>query len=206
MTMKKAVKIAIAAVLAFAPVVEAAHYSKFSIVTAAKQAGKWDALKAWIETAGYSDEWLAVEYLSDDYPQFAAITNEVVATGMASAEEIAAILSAARDTAPDALIEKFYESEMRTEPGRIRWHGKIKSKVNDPTNMKIIYTHEDGYVFEATKRSPEASVKAANDKLKVPVTTRGVPAKLAAARLKQQANKEPVEVNVTYEAGGEIKK
>ena len=66
----------------------AAHYSKLGIITASKQLGRWPALKAWIAEAGYSDEWDAASFLSDDYPQFAAITNSICATGIASSEAI----------------------------------------------------------------------------------------------------------------------
>ena len=157
----------------------AAQYSKFEIVLAAKRAGKWDALKAWIDVAGYSDEWLAVEYLLDDNPQLAAITNAVVATGIASAEEVAAILSAARDTAPDALIAGVYKREVRSESGRVKWHGARVSRVTDVEAMEYISTYEDGTVF----RDPAPKLRqaaAATNRL-----TKGVSARLAAARLRR---------------------
>lgn len=158
----------------------AAQYSKFEIVLAAKRAGKWDALKAWIDAAGYSDEWLAVEYLLDDDPQFAAITNAVVATGIATAEEVAAIISAARDTAPDALLGAMYEREMQTSAGRQRWHGK-GTTYTDTTNWVYVTIYEDGYRHVEPKPGLTPAQKAA---AKTNALTKGVSRRLAAARLK----------------------
>ena len=142
---------AVAGMPSLTPTADAAQYSKFEIVVAAKQAGKWDALKAWIDDAGFSDEWLAVEYLIDSDPQFAAITNSVVATGIASAEEVAAIHLAAKDTAPDALLTDVYGREIKNEAGRTRWHGKCISKVTDVEAWEWVYTYEDGFVWREKK-------------------------------------------------------
>ena len=69
--------ITLAALLLMSAAASAAQYSKLGIITAAKQAGRWPALKAWIAASGYEDEWSACSFLSDDYPAFAAITNSV---------------------------------------------------------------------------------------------------------------------------------
>jgi hypothetical protein len=119
--MKKLATIVLSAALCSA--VFAAQYSKLGIITAAKSAGKWDVLKAWIASAGYTDEWQAAAFFSDQYPQFAQITNAVVASGVATAQEVEAILAAARDTAPDALLAAAYTHDMKTSAGRARWHG-----------------------------------------------------------------------------------
>ena len=36
---------------------EATQYSKLALITAAKKAGRWDALKAWSASAGLQDEF-----------------------------------------------------------------------------------------------------------------------------------------------------
>lgn len=72
-------------------------YSKLAIIVAAKSAGKWDGLKAWIAAAGYTDEWGAAQNLADDYPAFATATNAIVTAGVATDAEVKAILEAARD-------------------------------------------------------------------------------------------------------------
>lgn len=73
------------------------RYSKLKIVVAAKDAGKWDALKAGIAAADLEDEWNACQYIEDGDPSFVAATNKVVAAGIATAEEIAAFLEQAID-------------------------------------------------------------------------------------------------------------
>ena len=125
----------------------AAHYSKLGIITAAKQLGRWPALKAWIAEAGYSDEWDAASFLSDDYPQFTAITNSICAAGIASSEEVAAILLASIDTAPDALLVALYDREIKTEAGRVKWHGKRTAYREDTNTLTVVATYADGWQY-----------------------------------------------------------
>ena len=73
------------------------RYSKLKLIVAAKQAGKWDAFKAFIASAGYEDEWAACQFLSSDYAQFNAAKAAIVAEGIATAEEVDAILAASVD-------------------------------------------------------------------------------------------------------------
>ena len=73
------------------------RYSKLKLIVAAKAAGKWDAFKAFIAQAGYEDEWAACQFLSSDYAQFAAAKNAIIAAGIATAEEVDAILAASVD-------------------------------------------------------------------------------------------------------------
>jgi len=116
----------------------------------------------------------------------------------------------ARDVA-DAIrsLRGLYVRENATKEGRVRWHGKIVGPAvvttNETTLVKIT-THEDGETFTDTaKITPTAeSVAAANAKLARPVMTNGVPAKLAAARLRRQAEvaQGVSNVTVTVTAGG----
>ena len=137
---------------------EAAQYSKLAIITAAKSAGKWDGLRAWIQQAGYYDEWLVASYLSDEYEQYPAITNAIVSAGVATAEEIAGILQASKDTAmPDTLLNGRYKRDVASESGWVSWHGKrVGGPVEDMERMVQIYTYEDGTKFEIpfTKAKP----------------------------------------------------
>ena len=186
----------------------ATQYSKLSIITAAKECGRWPALKAWIAEAGYEDEWNAASFLSDDYPQFAAITNAVVLSGVASPSEVAAILSASVDTSiPDAYIRNLYERDMASKDGRTRWHGaKVREVVDTNTLTKVSY-YEDGTSFTDAAKvvTPLDSAKAANAKLPPPVMTNGIPARLANARLRQRENSTTTnEVTVTVKAGGQL--
>ena len=136
--------------VALAPQARAVQYSKLGIVTAAKAAGKWEAVKAWIAQNNLADEWQAAAYFADDYPQFAAITNQVVASGLATRAEVDAFLAAAEDTAPDALLPGAYARDMQSAAGRQRWHGSFTSRfetnVTERT-IKRVDTYEDGYVY-----------------------------------------------------------
>lgn len=137
---------------------EATQYSKLAIITAAKSVGRWDSLKAWIQQSGYYDEWLVASYLSDDYPQYPAITNAIVSADVCTAQELAAILTASKDTAmPDALLNERYKRDVKSESGRVSWHGKrVGGPVEDMDRLVQIYTYEDGTKFEIpfTKAKP----------------------------------------------------
>ena len=168
--MKKLAIIVLTAALSSA--LFAAQYSKRAIVTAAKSAGKWDALKSWMDAAGYTDEWLAAAFFSDQYPQFAQITNAVVASGVATAQEVEAILAAARDTAPDALLAAAYAHDMQSSAGRARWHGgnpTSEYRTNEMTRIierADIYPDGWEYIDPASRRKAltpeEAAARAAS--------------------------------------------
>ena len=80
-----------------APPPQVTRYSKLKLIVASKAAGKWEAFKAFITQAGYEDEWAACLFLSSDYAQFAAAKEAIVAAGVATAEEVEAILAASVD-------------------------------------------------------------------------------------------------------------
>ena len=73
------------------------RYSKLKLIVASKAAGKWEAFKAFIASAGYEDEWNAAQFLSSDYAQFEQAKTAIIAAGIATAEEIEAILAASID-------------------------------------------------------------------------------------------------------------
>lgn len=73
------------------------RYSKLKLIVASKAAGKWDAIKAFIASAGYEDEWNACQFLSSGYEQFEQAKKAIIAAGIATAEEIEDILAASVD-------------------------------------------------------------------------------------------------------------
>ena len=73
------------------------RYSKLKLIVASKAAGKWEAFKAFITQAGYEDEWQACQFLSSDYAQFEQAKTAIIAAGIATADEIEAILAASVD-------------------------------------------------------------------------------------------------------------
>ena len=135
----------------------ATQYSKLALITAAKQAGRWDALKAWIASAGLQDEFQNCVYLSDEYPQFAAITNAVVSSGAATSQEVEAILSASQDPAvADALLRRVYDKDMGSPNGRVKWHGAVTNTVFDTNALVKVQYHADGYVHRQSFHSAAA--------------------------------------------------
>ena len=80
-----------------APPPPVVRYSKLKLIVASKAAGKWDAFKAFIAQAGYEDEWQACQFLSSGYEQFEQAKTAIIAAGIATAEEIEAILAASVD-------------------------------------------------------------------------------------------------------------
>ena len=183
----------------------AAHYSKLGIITASKQLGRWPALKAWIAEAGYSDEWDAASFLSDDYPQFAAITNSICAAGIASSEEVAAILSASIDTAPDALLVALYDREIKTEAGRVKWHGKRTAYREDTNTLTVVTTYADGWQYS----QPFTVVKPQSLEARLAAAARQrantMPPGLAATEaIRHETAATTNEVTVTVGANGEV--
>ena len=73
------------------------RYSKLKLIVASKAAGKWDAFKAFIAQAGYGDEWNAAQFPSSNYAQFEQAKTAIIAAGIATTEELEAILSASVD-------------------------------------------------------------------------------------------------------------
>ena len=80
-----------------APPPQVIRYSKLKLIVASKAAGKWEAFKAFISSAGYEDEWQACQFLSSGYEQFEQAKTAIIAAGIATAEEVDAILSASVD-------------------------------------------------------------------------------------------------------------
>ena len=94
-------------------------------------------------------------------------------------------------------LRGLYLRDNATREGRRRWHGNtVGMPVTDAERGVVITTYEDGEVFEDT--TPTKSTTPPK-----PVTTNGVPVKLAAARLRRQSEQSAVSnVTVTVTAGG----
>jgi hypothetical protein len=73
------------------------RYSKLKLIVAAKAAGKWADVKAFIQAHDMMDEWNACQYITSDYPAYIAATNAVVSLGVATDTEVKAFMKAAED-------------------------------------------------------------------------------------------------------------
>lgn len=67
-------------------------FSKLDLITVLKQLGKWDAAKAFIQSSGYEDEWLAAQDLAEDNVFFTAAVDAVIAQGIVTRAEVNQIL------------------------------------------------------------------------------------------------------------------
>lgn len=135
----------------------ATQYSCLSIITAAKQAGKWEPIKAWIAAAGLKDEWDKCSYLSDGYPQYAQITNALVAAGVVTDADIRTILAAAVDTAiPDDMILRVVSNDCQSATGRVKWHGAVVTNRIDTNALTRTQVHADGWAFVERFKSLQA--------------------------------------------------
>jgi hypothetical protein len=73
------------------------RYSKLKLIVAAKSAGKWADVKAFIQANDMMDEWNACQYITSDYPAYITATNAVVSMGVATDAEVKAFMKAAED-------------------------------------------------------------------------------------------------------------
>jgi len=141
-------------------------------------------------------------------PAEPAETNATVTTEAIIAEVMKVIEDEgwnAEDVA-DAIksLRELYLRDNATAEGRRRWNGKVVSTSVDTDAMTKTTVYENGAVFVDPARVVTAldSVKAGNAKLPPPVMTNGIPARLAAARLRQRENSTTTnEVTVTVKAG-----
>ena len=179
MNMRKIV--ALCGIVFCAVCAEATQYSCLSIITASKKAGKWDALKAWIAASGLKDEWDKCNYVSDAYPQYAAVTNALVQGGVFTVDEIVQVLDESKDTAvPDDLLNRVYANDMSNEAGRVRWHGKV-SRTHFDTNALVKTTwYADGWEFREqfkSKRPPSVRSRLSDAERKAIIERRKLEAK-----------------------------
>jgi hypothetical protein len=73
------------------------RYSKLKLILAAKSAGKWADVKAFIKSADMEDEWNACQFIASTHPAYIAATNMVISSGIATAAEVCAFMKAAED-------------------------------------------------------------------------------------------------------------
>lgn len=104
------------------------------------------------------------------------------------------------------MMHKVYAADMKTEAGRVKWHGKLTAQLVDTNALIKVDTYLDGYVVTNNWKlvTPRSAVDALSRKLSA--TTNGIPAKLAAARQKRVAelNAGVSNVTVTVEVGHDM--
>jgi len=102
------------------------------------------------------------------------------------------------------LMEAKYNRDVSTKTGRSAWHGRVVREAVDTNTLTRVTVYEDGTSFTDPAKviTAKQAVLKANARLPNAVMTNGVPARLAAARLRQAQNAATVSnVTVTVTAG-----
>ena len=101
------------------------------------------------------------------------------------------------------LLNRKYHREVKRPDGRRAWHGDLVRQIIDTNNLQKIEVYSDGPQFTLpfeVKDSP-AAISNRNARLKTTMT-KGVPAALAAARLRRAEEKATTNiVNVVVQPG-----
>ena len=131
---------------------------------------------------------LALPCRADDAAPVAVTTN---ADGSTNTWTMADLVTALQ------LMNRKYHRDVATESGRVSWHGRLVSQEVDTNALVKVCTYADGTEFRdpwttITASSAAAAAKAAA----LSVTTNGIPARLAAARLRR-ATEKAAQSNVT---------
>ena len=105
------------------------------------------------------------------------------------------------------LLNRKYHRDVQSADGRKAWHGKKVREIVDTNTLEKVTVYEDGMAFTDPAKivTPADSIATYNAHLPPPVMTNGVPARLAAARLRQRENSSTTNVvNVTISGGGSL--
>ena len=94
------------------------------------------------------------------------------------------------------LMNRKYHRDVATESGRVSWHGRLVSQEVDTNALVKVSTYADGTEFRDPWTTITASSSAAAKAAALSVTTNGIPARLAAARLRR-ATEKAAQSNVT---------
>lgn len=136
----------------------ATQYSRLTLKASAQKYGKWDALVTWMKAANVYDDFLIANNLSDEHPQFNAVTNALVQAGVATPSEIEKILAESVDTAvPDIALINKYNRDMQSASGRKAWHGSYV--IIDTNAFERVYIYEDGYRYTEKWKRPESEME-----------------------------------------------
>lgn len=131
-------------------------------------------------TAAFADEITADYVEGEKSAELVTPEIQAAASAMLGADAARQLLHAMR------LQMSKYDADMRTQSGRRAWHGKLLRSEIYPDELCAVevYTNDvDGAIWRY--RLPFKS--AARRTLPPPVMTNGIPAKLAAARIRRAA-------------------
>ena len=95
------------------------------------------------------------------------------------------------------LLNRKYHRDCETTTGRKAWHGRLKKEIIDTNDLTRTEVYEDGKTFTAKLKLVTPAMAVSNANKRVMISTNGIPAKLAAARLRRQQEKATTNIVTT---------
>lgn len=95
------------------------------------------------------------------------------------------------------LLNRKYHRDCETTSGRKAWHGRLKKEIINTNDLTRTEVYEDGKTFTAKWKLITPAVAVSNANKRVMLSTNGIPAKLAAARLRRQQEKATTNIVTT---------
>jgi hypothetical protein len=95
------------------------------------------------------------------------------------------------------LLNRKYHRDCETPSGRKAWHGRLKKEIINTNDLTRTEVYEDGKTFTAKWKLVTPAVAVSNANKRVMLSTNGIPAKLAAARLRRQQEKATTNIVTT---------
>lgn len=145
---------------------------------------------------------LTVALIGAGVGALAAESNEVVAATLFE-DGSTNTWTAADLQAALGLLNRKYHRDVRRPDGRRAWHGDLVRQIIDTNNMQKIEVYADGsqFTFPFVDRDSPSAISNRNEQMKRTMS-KGVPAALAAARLRRAEEKATTNVvNVVVQPG-----
>lgn len=95
------------------------------------------------------------------------------------------------------LLNRKYHRDCESATGRKAWHGRLKKEIVNTNDLTRTEVYEDGKTFTAKWKLVTPAVAVSNANKRVMLSTNGIPAKLAAARLRRQQEKATTNIVTT---------
>jgi hypothetical protein len=95
------------------------------------------------------------------------------------------------------LLNRKYHRDCETASGRKAWHGRLKKEIINTNDLTRTEVYEDGKTFTARWKLVTPAMAVSNANKRLMVSTNGIPAKLAAARLRRAQEKATTNIVTT---------
>lgn len=95
------------------------------------------------------------------------------------------------------LLNRKYHRDCETASGRKAWHGRLKKEIINTNDLTRTEVYEDGKTFTAKWKLVSPAMAVSNANKRVMISTNGIPAKLAAARIRRQQEKATTNIVTT---------